>query len=174
MAQGLRRIDPLVFDENIADNWMKFEKEWSIYCYARLSDKSKKVQAYMLLNLAGPEAVDKAETLVYADEEDHEDPEVLLTKFSELCLPAKNIMDRHAFNAAVQKPGESVQAYVSTLKILAKKCEFGSLQDDLIRDCIVYCIENDTVRKQILREKKNSPWTWLLTYACCTNSLNSV
>ncbi len=113
MAQGLRRIDPLVFDENIADNWRKFEKEWRIYCYAGLSDKSKKVQAYTLLNLASPEAVDKAETFVYADEEDHEDPEVLLTKFSELCLPTKNIiMDRHVFNSAVQKPGVSVQAYV--------------------------------------------------------------
>ncbi len=54
-----------------------------------LSDKSKKVQAYTLLNLAGPEAVDKTETFVYADEEDHEDPELLLTKFSEMCLPAK-------------------------------------------------------------------------------------
>ena len=42
MTQGLRRIDPLVFDDNIADNWRKFEKEWIIYCNAGLSDKSEK------------------------------------------------------------------------------------------------------------------------------------
>ncbi len=71
MAQRLCRIDPLIFDENIANNWRKFEKEWCIYCYADLSDKSKKVQACTLLNLAGPEAVDKAETFVYADAENH-------------------------------------------------------------------------------------------------------
>lgn len=59
-----------------------FKKEWCIYCYAGLSDKSKKVQAYTLLNLAGPEAVDKAETFVYADGEDHDDPEVLLIVFT--------------------------------------------------------------------------------------------
>lgn len=154
MAQELRRIDPLIFDDNIADNWRKFEKEWRIYCFAGLSDKSKKVQAYTLLNLAGSEAIDKAETFVYADGEDREDPEVLLAKFSEVCLPAKNlIMDRYAFNTAVQKPGESVQAYVSTLKILARKCEFGSLQDELIRDRIVCGIQNDIVRKHLLREK---------------------
>ncbi len=46
MAQSLRRIDPLIFDEHIADNWSKFEKEWRIYCNAGLSDKTKKVQAY--------------------------------------------------------------------------------------------------------------------------------
>ncbi len=45
MAQGLRRIDPLIFDEHIADNWSKFKKEWRIYCNAGLSDKTKKVQA---------------------------------------------------------------------------------------------------------------------------------
>ncbi len=65
MAQGLRRIDPLVFDENIADNWRNFEKEWHIYYYAGLSDKSKKVQDYTLLKLAGPESVDKAEIFVW-------------------------------------------------------------------------------------------------------------
>ena len=155
MAQALRRIDPLVFDENIADNWRKFEKEWTIYSNAGLSDKSKKVQAYTLLNLAGLEAVEKSESFVYAEGESHEEPDILLIKFRELCLPAKNIiMDRHAFNTANQGTGESIQAYVSTLKILAKKCEFGALRDDLIRDRIVCGIQNDRLRKQLLREQK--------------------
>ncbi len=60
MAQGLRRIDPLIFEEHIADNWSKFEKEWRIYCNAGLSDKTKKVQAYTLLYLT---AVRPASTL---------------------------------------------------------------------------------------------------------------
>ncbi len=108
MAQGLCRIDPLVFDDNIADNWRKFEKEWRIYCNTGLSDKSKKVQAYTPLNLAGPEAVEWSESFVFGADEDNEDLEVLVTKFAELCLPVKNItMDRHAFNTANQRPGES-------------------------------------------------------------------
>lgn len=62
-------------------------------------------------------------------------------------------MDRHVFNTTSQNPGESVQAYVSTLKILAKKCDFGAISDELIRDRIVCGIESDYVRKQLLREK---------------------
>ncbi len=54
MAQGLRKIDPLVFDENIADNWTKFKHEWRIYSNAGLSTATEKVQAYTFLNLAGP------------------------------------------------------------------------------------------------------------------------
>ncbi len=45
MAQNLRHIEPLVFDDDIANNWLKFKREWDVYSKAGLSDKSKKVQA---------------------------------------------------------------------------------------------------------------------------------
>lgn len=81
----------------------------------------------------------KYETFTFAKGEDREDPDVLLQKFAELCLPTKNIiMDRQVFNTTNQKPGESTQSYVSTLKILAeKKCDFGILNDELIHNSIV-------------------------------------
>ncbi|KAL0175015.1 hypothetical protein M9458_030983, partial [Cirrhinus mrigala] len=63
------------------------------------------MQAYTLLNLAGPEAVKEFEAFTYAEGEDSEDPDVLLQKFAKLCLPTKNIiMDRHVFNTTIQKP----------------------------------------------------------------------
>lgn len=57
--QGLRWIDPLIFNEDIADNWVKFKREWRVYSNAGLSAASKKVKAYKFLNLAGPDAQDK-------------------------------------------------------------------------------------------------------------------
>lgn len=64
------------------------------------------------------------------------------------------IMDRHAFNTTDQKQHESIQSYVSTLKVMAKKCDFGTLHDELIRDRLVCGIQSDTVRAQLLKEKK--------------------
>ncbi len=79
---------------------------------------------------------------------------MLIKKFDEICLPERNvIMYRHAFNSTVQKPDEGIQSYVATLRLLAKKCDFGSLTDELIRDRIVCGIHNDAVRAQLLREK---------------------
>ncbi len=79
--------------------------------------------------------------------------EVLVKKFEEICLPVKNvIMDRHAFNTMNQKPHETIQSYVAMLKTLARKCEFGTLHDELIRDRLV-CIYNDNIRTQLLKEK---------------------
>ena len=45
--------------------------------------------------------------------------------------------ERYNFNMRVQQEGETVDAYVTTLKTLAKTCNFGQLQDDLLRDRIV-------------------------------------
>lgn len=116
MAQGLRKIDPLVFDENIADNWTKFKRDWHIYSNAGLSAATKKVQAYTFLNLAGPDAQDKHDIFTFEEGEDPEDPDILVKKFEEICLPVKNvIMDRHAFNTMNQKPHETTQSYVKNI-----------------------------------------------------------
>lgn len=79
----------------------------------------------------------------------------MVRKFEELCLPLKNvIMGRHAFNSTDQKQHKSIQSYVSTLKVMAKKCEFGTLHDELIRDRFVCGIHSDTVCAQLLKVKK--------------------
>ena len=129
MAEStLRRIQPLIFDENIADNFVNFEREWKVYQIAALSEKDKKVQAYTLLNLAGPDAILKSESFEFGNNESKEDPDVLIAKFREQCMPTRNIIiDRHNFNTCNQKQSEAFSSYLATIKILAKKCEFGTL-----------------------------------------------
>ncbi len=61
-------------------------------------------------------------------------------------------MERHSFNTRNQKPGETIEAYVSTLRNKAKTCNFGALTDELIRDRLVCGIDNDSVRRVLLRE----------------------
>lgn len=166
MAEGFRRPDPLIFDGNIAENWRKFELEFDIFIAAAHSEKPDKTIAYILLNLAGPEAIERERSFTYApailaaDGEDvitpaesREDPECLKRKFREVCNPETNVtMERHSFNTRNQKPGETIEAYVSTLRNKAKTCNFGALTDELIRDRLVCGIDNDSVRRVLLRE----------------------
>lgn len=125
MADGLRRPDPVVFDENVAENWRIFEREYDILIAAAHSDKPKKTRAYILLNLAGPEAIERERSFVYAAEvrelgadgavitpaESREDPDCLKRKFSEICNPRNNkTMERHKFHSRNQKQGESIES----------------------------------------------------------------
>ncbi|CAB4038668.1 Hypothetical predicted protein [Paramuricea clavata] len=103
-----------------------------------------------MLNIAGREAIEKERSFVYspavrneANEiitpaETKESIEVLKRKFKEICNPQGNvIMERHKFNVRNQRDGESIQSYVSDLRILADTCEYGTMKDEFIRDKIV-------------------------------------
>ena len=93
MADGLRKPEVLSFDGNVAENWRRFKQAYQIYIDAGYSDKPKKVQAVMLLNLADREGIEKERSFVYKPEikaengtvtqegETRNDPDTLLTKF---------------------------------------------------------------------------------------------
>ena len=72
--------------------------------------------------------------------------EVLKRKFKEIRNPQGNvIMEGHKFNVRNQRDGESVQSYVSDLRILADTCEYGTMKDEFICDEIVCGIISDRV-----------------------------
>ncbi len=77
MAEGLRKPEPVNF-ENAADSWRRFVQDYEIYIAATgFADKDPKVQAMILLNLAGQEAIEKERSFTYTAEETRFDPDVL-------------------------------------------------------------------------------------------------
>ncbi|CAI5693955.1 unnamed protein product [Oreochromis niloticus] len=168
MSDGFRRPELLVFTGNIAEKWRVFEEEYDIFIAAAHSDKDARTRAFILLNLAGSEAIERERAFVYAptvhagegehrrlvtEAESRGDPECLKRKFRELCNPQTNItMERHKFNTRNQRPDETIESYVSDLKNKAGSCRFGQLKDELIRDRLVCGINSDNMRKQLLRD----------------------
>ena len=153
----LNRPQPLVFSGNVAENWRVFQQEYEIYVAAAYSKIDKKRQSYILLNLAGHEAIERSKSFIYEEGESSEDPEVLIKKFSDLCRPQSNkTMERHKFNSRNQLPNEPFNAYLADLRIKASTCEYGTLNDELLCDRIVCGISSDAVRKLLLREDKST------------------
>ena len=66
--EGLRKPEPLSFEGNVAENWRHFEEEFDIFIEAAYGDKDERTRAYILLNLAGRSAIEKAKTFTYAAE----------------------------------------------------------------------------------------------------------
>ena len=167
MADGLRKPEPLCFEGNVALNWKHFAQEVEIFIAATHGEKDARTKAYIFLNLAGREAIEKEKSFVYApavlnedgtvrvEAESRESIEVLKRKFAEICGPRENvIMERHKFNTRNQKEGESFQSFVADLRILANTCEYGISKDELIRDKIVCGVSSRHVRKQLLKERE--------------------
>ena len=154
MAEGFARPTRLSFEGNVAENWRRFKQNYDIYIVAAgHSRKTKKERSCILLNLAGEDAVERYNSFSFEEDEDRDDPDVLKQKFEELCMPLKNLtFERHLFHTRKQGRSESINSFVTDLKNIARKCEFGDLERDLIKDRIVCGIQSDAVRKILLRE----------------------
>ena len=86
---------------------------------------------------------------------DKDDIDIVITKLEGYCDGQRNeTFQRYNFDMRVQQEGETVDAYVTALKRLAKTCNFGQLQDDLLRDGIVIGIKDNATRKNLLNMPK--------------------
>ena len=74
-------------------------------------------------------------------------------KFEEYCAPFKNlVVERFNFNSVTQGEGETFESFLSRLQTKASTCEFGSLQESLIRDRIIYGIQDKGLQRRLVRE----------------------
>ena len=81
--------------------------------------------------------------------------DALFAKFEDYCKPRKNvIMERYKFNTRTQQKDETADQRVTELKLIAKNCNFGSLEDKLIRDRLVYGTNSERVKERLLREEE--------------------
>ena len=153
----MERLQPpgvLNLSGNLSENWRRFKQQFQIYLIATgIDQKEDKIKASTFLHVIGPEALEIFNTFTFQNQDDKEKLQPIMDKFETYCNPRKNITyARHVFNMRNQQTGENIDAYVTDLKNKAKLCEFGDLQESLIRDRIVCGVKTDTVRARLLRE----------------------
>ena len=79
----------------------------------------------------------------------------VVQKFEEFCIGQINeTFERYVFDSRSQREGESIDHFVSSLRKVAKSCNFCSgLQDSLLRDRIVFGLKEPPLRKKLLQER---------------------
>lgn len=148
---------------NTADVWRKWEQQFRFFHEAaELSKKSAKTQVAILLHCAGQEAQDIHKSFEFAgtDQDSGENWEHVLKKFRDYCEPRKNeCFERHKFWQRNQKEGESVDQWVTELRLLLDTCEYNCrackcehVQQKILRDKIVFSIADSRVKERLLRE----------------------
>jgi len=132
----------------LGQRWLKWVKSLEYYMVAsKITDKAQK--RAMLLHLSGPEVQDVFETLSGTGD----DYDAALASLTQYFQPRKNVsFERHSFRQAAQQPNESMDAYVTRLRNLAKTCEYKEAEDEMIRDQIVDKCVSNSLRRRLLRE----------------------
>ena len=128
--------------------WRKFKQRLTLYLQALGWDTKPDAQKTAL-----PQAVEVFNTFVFASEDDNEKSDKVVEKFDEHCSPKKNeTFKRYVFRSHTQVQADSFDAFVTDLKLKAGTCNFGQLKDSMIRDQIVFGINDQRVRERLLRE----------------------
>lgn len=116
---------------DLATNWKKFHRAWKNYeIAARLKDPenpaaNKSLRTATLLTCIGSDALNVYKDLEFENEDDKNDIDIVLQKLQRYCIGKTNEMyERYRFNKRDQEPNESLDAYVTALRTLAKTCNF--------------------------------------------------
>ena len=138
------------------EEWLIFKQQYSDYrLICGIGAKPKNYQAAVFRSCLGKEEIKIYNSLVYAETEDKDDVELIISKLDAYIIGETNeIYERFKFNKREQKEDESVDTYVTALKELIRSCSYGDLSDSLLRDRIVIGISDNTVRKSLLQKRK--------------------
>ena len=142
---------------NIEVAWRKFKRQWNNYEVAtRFDTESPKYRISVLLACIGDEAFDIFDGFSFEKEEDQNDIDTVLDKFEQFCIgEANEIYETFLFNKRNQEKGETIEAYVSSLRKLANTCNFKTNEERMLRDRIVLGVRDDTIRQKLLEDRKN-------------------
>lgn len=76
----------------------------------------------------------------------------VLAKFHEYCNPRSGVVvSRFEFHRCSQQ-GESIDVYLMKLRRLAEGCDFGTQRDSLIRDKLLFGLDDTSLRDKLMRE----------------------
>lgn len=59
------------------------------------------------------------------------------------------IYERARFNKGCQEPGESAESFISAVYKLAENCQYGALQEEMIRDRLVVGIRHNGLSERL-------------------------
>ena len=122
-----------------------------LYIQLCLEGKSEKEKCNIFLYVIGQAGRDIYNTMTLQENERNK-IDILFRTFEEYCKLKQNItIERYHFNSRTQEKNESFDQYVTELKLIARNCRFGDLENELIRDRVICGIQSDEVRQHLLR-----------------------
>lgn len=103
----------------------------------------------------GPDVLEIYDGLPFANTEEKTQIDKVVELLDTYFISNTNkIYKAYLFNPRVQEIGESFDSFLTALCSLAKTCNFGSMQDRMIRDRVVIGITDNSTRKKLLAENK--------------------
>ncbi|XP_072377693.1 uncharacterized protein [Diabrotica undecimpunctata] len=147
-------IQPLSMQGNLAHNWGEWSINFKIFLRATgLEEENDARKVALLLHYIGTDARNiyksfevKMDTVTFQE---------VVGKFEKYCNPKKNLtVERHYFLTRVQKDGETIEDFMTSLKNLSLTCELGILKESLVCDIFIFVLnpKYHPIKQKLLQE----------------------
>ena len=139
---------------NLEEEWKFWVQKFDLYLLASANDqKPAATKLAIFLHCIGDEALKVYNSFVFDPESDSQVLSTVRERFKDYCMPRKNIVfERYNFGKLVQQPGESIDSFVTTLRLRAQSCDYKAETEGLIRDRVVLGCLDSRVQERLLRE----------------------
>ena len=136
---------------NLKDASTRFSKHVELMFSGPLNGKSNAVKCSYLLIWVGEKGRDIFSTFVVPDASEN-NPTEYLRLFKKHVEPSSNpIFERFKFHKRNRKEFETIEQYITDLKLVAQSCSY-SQQDEMVRDQLIFGLKNDRLRERLLAE----------------------
>ena len=145
---------PLVMDNNLSTNWKQWRKVWQRFEIATGTFKQEGlIRVATLLSVVGEDAAKVYDTFTWDDGQDEQCIDDVLRQFDRYCAPRTQVIyERYKFNNRNQAVGETISAYITDLRTIARNCAHEDITpDEIIRDRLVLGLNDDKMRERLLR-----------------------
>ena len=139
---------------NIATEWKRFIAQWRNYEIATdLTSADDKKRVAIFLACAGSDARELFETFDLSDEA-RQQIDAVVGAFREHCIGVTNVAyERYVFNKRNQDSTETFDSFLADIKRLVKSCDYGTLEESIIKDRVVMGVRDDGTRRKLLQIK---------------------
>lgn len=153
MEIQLRIPEPMITTENLAENWRKFKDELFDYIIAGGYDKKDDIVKIALFrNLIGNDGKELLKTFDIS-EDDLKEFDKIIKAFTDNCSEKVNVIyERYCFYSRKQGEHEKFDIFYTDVKKLAKTCEFADKENEMVRDRIIFGINNMALQEKLINK----------------------
>ena len=145
---SLKAPNALVFTSNTRSNWKASIQDTTCATATGITGHTEQVQCCIFLHVVGEEVQNVHANMTFtAALQDKINPHV--HAFQDYWMGRANIIiTQFHFNMHNQAM-ETMKAYITALKDMVKYCDYSTLEDSLLRDCLVAGVCNTTLHNQL-------------------------
>lgn len=140
---------------NLEVNWKTWYQRFTNYMLAtEKSSKNNEAKIAILLTLIGDDGVNIYNTfkkVSISNDKGEADYDKVIQMFTQHCTGKKNIVyERYCFLMHKRKEEQTIDNFVTELKLKAMSCEYGDLEESIIRDQLVLNVGDQGLQERLI------------------------